>query len=65
MEAGVYRNKKNGKKYRLIGVATSARNSGPVGEEMVVYEALEGFNTGRLFYRDPPEFREKFDKVSE
>ena len=52
-------NKKNKRPYLVVGVARSANNGGPVGEEMVVYKDIASME---LYYRNPTEFAEKFER---
>ena len=59
MSPEVWKNKKNGKLYRILYYSVINTTNAQDGQKMVVYENMEG----QIFVREQKEFYEKFEEV--
>ena len=59
MSPEVWKNKKNGKLYRILYYSVINATNAQDGQKMVVYENMEG----QIFVREQKEFYEKFEEV--
>ena len=59
----VFKNKKKGTLYKLIGTAINCTNAQD-GQIMLIYEPIEQTNEHLVFVRERNEFYEKFEQIS-
>ena len=60
----IYKNKKKGTLYRLLGTAINCTNAQD-GQIMFIYEPIEQRDEHLVFVRERNEFYEKFELVTE